>query len=105
MFDSLLSIYVFIHILGFLLDDASLMENKGLLGWCGKGQGLAVSYLLFILSCGPSLPFLLSSFPLVLFPLLFLLLLSLPATAGKPIAGKPDPGPECASSLPTHPDA
>lgn len=79
------------------------MENKGLLGWCGKGQGFAVSYLLFILSCGPSFPFLLSSFLLVLFLLLFLL--SLPATAGKPIAGKPDPGPECASSLPTYPDA
>lgn len=108
MFDSLLSMYSFTHILGFLLDDSSHVENEGLLGWCGEGQGLAVSYLLFILSCGPSLPFLLSSFfsscslssALPLPPLL-----SLPATAGKPVAGKPDPGPECASSLPTHPDA
>lgn len=80
------------------------MENKGSPGLVWKGAGLTISYLLFILSCGPSLPFLLSSFPLALFPLLFFLL-SLPATAGKPIAGKPDPGPECASSLPTHPDA
>lgn len=62
MFDSLLSTCSFVHIPGFLLDDSSRMENKGLLGWCGKGQDFAVSYLLFILSCGPSLPFLLSFF-------------------------------------------
>lgn len=61
MFDSLISVCSFMYILGFLLEDSSHMENKGLLGWCGEGQGLAVSYLLFILSCGPSLPFLLSS--------------------------------------------
>lgn len=43
-----------------------------------------VSYLLFILSCGPFLRFFcLSPLSLVLFPLLFLL--SLPATAGKPM--------------------
>lgn len=72
--------------------------------WKGAGLSCLVSSVYFVLWSLPSV----SSVSL-----LFLLLSSLcsssssslPATAGKPVAGKPDPGPECASSLPAHPDA
>ena len=59
MFDSVI-IRSLLHVVGFLLDDSSHLEKERFLGWCGEAQAQLFNTCCF-LSCGSSLPSLLSS--------------------------------------------
>lgn len=66
MFDSVI-IRSLLHVVGFLLDDSSHLEKERFLGWCGEAQAQLFNTCCF-LSCGSSLPSLLSSLLFTLLP-------------------------------------